>query len=93
MPLECIFDPVGEHGDDRAPDRLEAMLEVERSEARLHESGKDVAVHRQALQLVGVALAAAVLEETLAELQAPADDGAALPRDDVGAELRERPFL
>ena len=44
-------------------------------------------------QLVGIALAAAVLEETLAELEAPAHDGAALPRDDMGAELRERPLL
>jgi hypothetical protein len=34
-----------------------------------------------------------MLEETLAELEAPAHDGAALPRDDVGAELRERPLL
>jgi hypothetical protein len=34
-----------------------------------------------------------VLEEALAELEAPAHDGAALPRDNVGAELRERPLL
>jgi len=93
MPLECVLDPVGEHGDDRAPDRLESMLEVERSEARLHEGGEDVAVDGEALQLVGIALAAAVLEQAIAELEAPAHDGAALPRDDMGAELRERPLL
>jgi hypothetical protein len=69
------------------------VLEVERAETRLHEGGEDIAVDRQALQLVGIALAAAMLEEALAELEAPPHDGAALPRNDVGAELRERPLL
>ena len=85
VPLECVLDPVGEHGDDRASDRLEAVFEVKRSETRLHKRGKDIAVHREALQLFGIAHAAAVFEEPLAELEAPAHDGAALPRDDVGA--------
>jgi hypothetical protein len=69
------------------------MLEVERSQACLDERGEDVAVDREALELVGIALAAAMLEEALAELEAPAHDGTALPRDDMGAELRERPLL
>ena len=34
-----------------------------------------------------------MLEQPLAELEPPADNGAALPRDDVGAKLREPAFL
>jgi hypothetical protein len=93
VPLERVLDPIGERGHDRATDRLEAVLEVERTQARLHQSGEDVAVDREPPELLRVALAATVREQPPAEVEAPADDGTALPRDDVGAELGEPPFL
>jgi hypothetical protein len=93
VPLERVLDPVGEGSHDRAADRFEAVLQIERTETRLHERGEDVSVDREALQLLRVALVAAVPEQPPAELEAPADDGTALPRDDVCAELRERSLL
>jgi hypothetical protein len=64
------------------------VLEVERGDRRLEHSGEDVPAARDALELVG-GNGARVLEEPLPERELLRDRGAALPRDDVRADLRE----
>jgi hypothetical protein len=86
--LERIVDPVAEGLDDGLADRLEAVLEVEGAETRLDQSGENVAVLGEPLELFLVDLTRVFGEEP-AEPEARADDRAALPRDDVRADLRE----
>ena len=73
---ERELDPALERLDDRARDRLEAVLEVERGQRRLEHRGEDVAVaaragrHSSALGagLVAQPLAEASSRETMAQL-------------------------
>jgi hypothetical protein len=67
------------------------VLEVERGDRRLEHGGEDVPAARDALELVG-GDGARVLEELLPERELLRDRGAALPRDDVRADLREPPL-
>jgi len=91
VPLDRVLDPFGERLYDRRLDPLEPELEVERAEAGLDESGDDVRVLGECLDLGRVVLPGE-LREPLPEPELPADDRAALPRDDVGADLRQLPF-
>ena len=81
--VKRVFDARLERLDDRGLDRLEAVLEIERSERRLEERGEHVAVPRELVGVVG-ALAA----QPFTELELPRDDGAARARDDMRAHLR-----
>jgi hypothetical protein len=90
--LDRVLDPVRERVDDRLSNRLESMLEVQSPKTGFDERGEDVPVGGEAADLGALALRG-VLGEPLAELQPPPDDGAALPRDDVGADLRQAPLL
>jgi hypothetical protein len=91
VPFERVVDPLLEGLDDRPADNLEAVLEVDRSEAGFDERGEDVAVRGQPQELVGVDLARVAGEE-VAQPQALPDDRAALARDDVRADLGETAF-
>jgi hypothetical protein len=64
------------------------VLEVERRDRRLEHRREDVSAARDALELVG-GDGARVLEELLPQRKLLRDRGAALPRDDVRADLRE----
>src|SRR5215208_4240181 len=75
-----VLDAVREGIDDRALDRLEAVLEEERRQR--------VAVADEARQLV-VREARGPFTEADAELELTGHDRAARARDDVGADLRE----
>src|SRR5262249_32531400 len=88
---ERVLDPRLERGDDRLLDLLEAVLEEERCKRGLEQRSKDVPVLREALELVRRDVGA-TLEQTLAEVELPRDDRAALTRDDVGTNLREPPL-
>jgi hypothetical protein len=68
------------------------VLEEERAEHRLEQRCEDVAVLRQALELVGLQVDDAVRAEPAAEVELARDDGAARARDDVRADLREAAF-
>src|SRR5436190_16131592 len=83
-----VVDPAGEGPHDRLLDRPEAVLEEQRGERCLEQRREDVAVVREAVQLVVWDLGAALLE-ALTERELPRDDRAARPRDDVRADLRE----
>jgi hypothetical protein len=87
-----VLDSVGEGGDDRGADRLEPVLDIERAERCLDERGDDVPVPRELVQLLGRDTCA-VLDEFRAQVEAAPDDGAALTRDDVRADLREPALL
>jgi hypothetical protein len=86
---ERVLDALRERVDDRPLDRLVAVLEEERGERRLEQRREDVAVRREALELLVRDLVGAGVEQPVAELELARDDGAACPRDDVGADLRE----
>jgi hypothetical protein len=86
--LDRVLDPLGERLDDRRLDPLEPELDVESAEARLDESGDDVGVLGEGLDL-GRVVSPRELSKPLAEPELPADDRAALARDDVGTDLRQ----
>jgi hypothetical protein len=88
---EGVVDAAGEGLDDRLLDPLEPVLEEECCERGLEQGGEDVAVVRQALELLGGDVCAP-REELLAQLELARDDCAARPRDDVGADLRQSAF-
>jgi hypothetical protein len=88
-----ILDPLAERVEDRLTDDFEAVLQVESAEGGLDECCDDVPVLREPLQLVGRDRALPVLEEALPEAQPPPDDGTALARDDMGADLCELALL
>src|SRR5262249_60081076 len=81
-----VLDPRLERSDDRLLDLLEAVLEEERRKRCFEQRGEDVPVLREALELVRRDVCAA-LEQALPEVELARDDGAALARDDVGANL------
>jgi hypothetical protein len=87
-----VIDPLRERVEDGLADRLEPVLEIERAERRLDERRQDVPVDREPLQLLRRDRIAAPIDERLAEPEPAADDGAALPRDDVRPDLRELPL-
>src|SRR5581483_5981785 len=80
-----VFDPVGERLHDRVLDRSEPVLEEERSERRLEQGRKHVAVVGETACVVAVGRRS----EATAEIELAGDDGAARTRDDVRADLRE----
>jgi hypothetical protein len=90
--LDRVVDPVRERGDDRLPNRLEPMLEVQGTEGGLDERSQDVPVGGELRDFLGVARLG-FRGEALAELQPPPDDRAALALHDVRADLRQAPFL
>jgi hypothetical protein len=69
------------------------VLEIERAEDRLDDRGHDVRVLCELLQLVVRDRPAPELEKPLAESEPPADDRAALARDDVRPDLCQVTFL
>ena len=89
--LEGVLDALLEGLHDRGAYRLEPVLEVERAEAGLDQSREDVAIGGEPEQLVAVDLAG-VPGEQLPEAELAPDDGAAVPRDDVRADLRQGPL-
>ena len=91
MALERILDPLLECLHDRSADRLEPVREVERAEAGFDQSREDVAVRGEPEQLVAIDLAG-VPREQLPEAELAPDDGAAVPGDDVRADLRQTPL-
>src|SRR5581483_4190803 len=72
--------------------RLEAVLEEKRSERGLEQSGEDVAIVHEPVEL-RLRQARRVLAESIAEAEPAGDDGAARTRDDVRADLRHPPFV
>ena len=89
---ERVLDPARERVDDRVLDLLEAVLEEERAERGLEQRREDVAVAHEPVELVlGERLRPALLQPP-AEIELACDDRAALPRDDVRADLREPPL-
>src|SRR5215211_83412 len=83
-----VLDAVREGIDDRALDRLEAVLEEERRQRGLEQGREHVAVADEARELV-VREARGPFTEADAELELTGHDRAARARDDVGADLRE----
>src|SRR5207302_10144005 len=81
-----VLDPILEGLHDRLLDVVEPVLEEKRRKRRLEERREDVAVLREPLELVGRNPARA-LDEPPPEPELGSDDGAARPRDDVGADL------
>ena len=87
-----VVDPVRERVDDSLLDLLEAVLEEERAERRLEQRREDVAVADEPVELVlGERLRAALVKPP-AEIELARDDGTALARDDVRADLRQPPL-
>jgi hypothetical protein len=86
-----ILDPVGERVDDRLLDRGESVLQEQRAEGRLEERRENVPVPRQPLELLRRRVGG-VAREPLAQVELAGDDGAARPRDDVRADLRQPPL-
>src|SRR5213078_2962585 len=76
-----VVDPSRERVDDGTFDLLEPVDEEERAERGLEKGGEDVAVPRQAGQLLLGQLAAATLEHPGAEAELAGDDRAALAGD------------
>jgi hypothetical protein len=83
-----VVDPAREGGDDRSFDRLEPVLEEEGRERRLEQRGEDVLVPDEPVELL-VGQRPAPRCEPRREVELAGDRGAALPRDDVRADLRE----
>jgi hypothetical protein len=83
-----VLDLVAEGCDDGGLDRLEAVLEVERSERGLEQSRKDVSAAGDAVELLRRDPVGA-LQEPVTELELFCDRGAARTRDHVGANLRQ----
>jgi hypothetical protein len=90
--LNGVLDPVGERVHDRLANRLEPVLEVQSPEASLDERGEDVPVGGEPADL-GALAPRGVPGEPLSQRKAPPYNGAALPRDDMGADLRQAPLL
>ncbi len=80
---EGLLDPRLERLHHRARELLEATLEVERRQHRLHERREDVRRTAEIVRDLAALLQAAV------EAQTGRDDRARTPRDDVGANLRQ----
>jgi hypothetical protein len=89
---ERVLDPVSERGEDRRPDALEAVLQVDRPERGLDQRREDVPIRREPLELVGGDVVAAVLDELPSEVEVAPDRRAALTRDDVRSDLRQAAF-
>jgi hypothetical protein len=83
-----VFDPVGERLDDRGLGRGESVLEEERAERRLEERREDVSVPREPVELLRWRVGG-VLREPRTQVELARNDGAARPRDDVRADLRQ----
>ena len=81
-----VLDATIEGRHDRLLDRLEAVLEEERRQRRLEQSGEDIPVLGQPLELL-LRDGAAVLEQLLAQTELARHLGAAGARDDVRADL------
>jgi hypothetical protein len=88
---ERVLDPVGERLDDGRLDRGEPVFEEQCTEGRLEERRKDVPVPREPVELLRRGVGG-VLREPFAEVELARDDGAARPRDDVRADLRQPPL-
>jgi hypothetical protein len=84
-----VVDPAAERLDDRLLDGLEAVLEEQRGQRRLQQRRENVPVAREPGELLLRDDALPLLDEPGAEIQLARDDGAARPRDDVRANLRE----
>ena len=87
-----VLDPVRERGDDRPLDRLVAVLEEERGDRGLEQRRRDVAALDDPRELFARERLARGVREPLAEPKLARDRRAALPRDDVRANLREPAF-
>jgi hypothetical protein len=90
--LDRVLDPVGERVHDRLLNRLEPVLEVESPETSLDERREDVPVGGEPADLGALALRG-VLAEPLSQREPLPDDGAALARNDMGADLCEMSLL
>jgi hypothetical protein len=86
-----VLDPVDERLDDGRLDRGETVLEEQRAERGLEERREDVPVPREPVELLGRRVGG-VLREPRTQVELARDDGAARPRDDVRADLRQPPF-
>jgi len=86
-----VLDPLREGGDDRALDRLEAVLEKERRERRFEDGGEDVPVADEPRELL-LREPDGALGKPWRKVEPAGDDGAAGTRDDVRADLRETPL-
>ena len=86
-----VVDPIDERLDDGRLDRSETVFEEQRAERRLEERGEDVPVPREPVELLGRRVGG-MLREPRAEVELTRDDGAARPRDDVRADLRQPPL-
>jgi hypothetical protein len=84
-----VFDAAAERLDDRFLDRLEAVLEEQRSKGGLEQRGENVAVSREAVELLGRDDSLALLRKQRAEPELTGNDGAARARNDVRADLRQ----
>src|SRR5207237_7060941 len=84
-----VFDAPGKRGDGRRLDLLAAVLEEERAERGLEQRGEDVAVPDEPPELVLRQGAPSAFVQPPPELELARDDGAALPRHDVRADLRQ----
>ena len=82
------LDPRVERLDDGGCRGVEADLEVDRGDRGLEQGGEDVPAERDALELGNRHIPRA-LDEDGAEAELAGHDGAALPRDDVGPDLRQ----
>ena len=81
-----IVDPPRERLHDRALDLLEAVFEEERGQCGLQQGREDVAVAREALELLRRDVGAA-LRQVRAEIELARDDCATRPRHDMRADL------
>ena len=84
-----VLDPAGKGLDDRLLDVLETVLEEESRERRFQQRGKDVAIPREAVELVLGDAARAPRDQPRPEVELPSDNGAARARNDVRADLRQ----
>jgi hypothetical protein len=63
------------------------VLEIERAEGRLDQRRDDILVLRELFELVVGDRPTPVCEKSVTESETPANDGTALPRDNVRADL------
>jgi hypothetical protein len=80
------LDPPVERLDDGRLDLLEPVLQIDGGDRRLEQGGEDVLAVRDALEL-GVRDVLRLLDQEACEVELLRDRGAALPRDDMGADL------
>jgi len=83
-----VFDPAGERLGNRCLDRLEPVLEEQGRESRLQESGENVSVADEAVELLP-GHGRPALAQPGTEVELSPHHGAALPRDHVRADLRQ----